>query len=164
MAHLFEVNGKVAVITGGAGILCGEMARSLAKYGVKTAILDLNEQIAQKLAGEINDAGGNALAVKVNVLDKESLEAARMAVLHEFGRVDILINGAGGNNPKATTGKEQFFPEDLTASQEGRKSFFDLEPDGVQFVFNLNFLGTLMPTQIFGRVMAENGGGVIINI
>lgn len=164
MSNLFNVEGKVAVITGGAGVLCSQMARALAGQGVKIAILDFNDELARKLATEIKANSGNALAVKVNVLDKGSIEAACDTVVKEFGRVDILINGAGGNNPKATTAKEQLFPADLKANAVGEKSFFDLESDGVQFVFNLNFLGTLLPTQIFGRVMAENGGGVIINI
>jgi NAD(P)-dependent dehydrogenase (short-subunit alcohol dehydrogenase family) len=164
MTKIFEVSGKVAVITGGAGVLCSGMARVLASEGARIAILDFNEEMAQKLAAEIKNDGGTALAVKVNVLEKASLEAAHDTVLKEFGRVDILINGAGGNNPKATTSKEQLFPEDLKVSSEGQKSFFDLESDGVQFVFNLNFLGTLLPTQVFGRAMAKQGGGVILNV
>jgi len=164
MTQVFDVSGKVAVITGGAGVLCGSMAQNLAHEGVKVAILDFNEEMAQNLATRINNDGGKAVALKVNVLEKASLEAARDAVLKEFGRVDILINGAGGNSPKATTAKEQLFPADLKASGGGEKSFFDLEADGVQFVFNLNFLGTLLPTQVFGHAMAEQGGGVILNI
>ncbi len=166
MASMFDISGKVAVITGGAGVLCGSMSENLAREGVKVAILDYSEEKAQNLAAEINNAGGTAVAYKVNVLDKASIEAARDGVLKEFGRVDILINGAGGNNPKATTSKEQLFPADLTAKSRtsDEKSFFDLEADGVQYVFNLNFLGTLLPIQVFGHTMAEKGGGVIINI
>jgi NAD(P)-dependent dehydrogenase (short-subunit alcohol dehydrogenase family) len=164
MSNLFDVSGKTAVITGGAGVLCGEMSRVLAKEGVKVAILDFNEELARKLADELNADGGRAIAVKVNVLEKESLEAARDIVLKEFGKVDILINGAGGNNPKATTAKEQLFPADLKDGNGGGQSFFDLESNGVQFVFNLNFIGTLLPTQVFGKAMAEQGGGAIINI
>ncbi|HBE77105.1 MAG TPA: D-mannonate oxidoreductase [Firmicutes bacterium] len=164
MGELFEVAGKVAVITGGAGVLCSEMARALAKEKLKVAILDFNEEAAQKAAAMIKADGGIAVAVKVNVLEKASLETAKDIVLKEFGRVDILINGAGGNNPKATTSKEQLFNDDLKNKPEGTKSFFDLESEGVQFVFNLNFLGTLLPTQVFGRVMAEAGQGIIINI
>jgi NAD(P)-dependent dehydrogenase (short-subunit alcohol dehydrogenase family) len=164
MSKLFDVSGKVAVITGGAGVLCTEMARALAKEKVQVAILDFNEDAARKLVDEIKSQGNKAIAVKVNVLEKSSLESARDTVLKEFGKIDILINGAGGNNPKATTTKDQFFVTDLKSNGEGQKSFFDLESEGVQYVFNLNFLGTLLPTQIFGKYMAERGQGVIINI
>ncbi|MGE5581319.1 MAG: SDR family oxidoreductase [Bacillota bacterium] len=164
MGNMFEVAGKVAVVTGGAGVLCGEMARALAKEKVKVAILDFNEEAAKKVAAQIKADGGAAIAVKTNVLEKASLEAAKDAVLKEFGKVDILINGAGGNNPKATTTKEQLSTADLKTKDEGVKTFFDLDPDGVQFVFNLNFLGTLLPTQVFARVMAEAGQGIIVNV
>ncbi len=164
MASIFDISGKVAVITGGAGVLCGSMSEQLAQEGVKIAILDFSEGKAQQLAAKINHAGGKAAAYQVDVLDKASIEAARDGVLKEFGRVDILINGAGGNNPKATTWKEQLFPADLKGNGGKEKSFFDLEADGVQYVFNLNFLGTLLPIQVFGHTMAEQGGGVIINI
>jgi NAD(P)-dependent dehydrogenase (short-subunit alcohol dehydrogenase family) len=164
MSNLFDVKGKTAVITGGAGVLCSEMSRLFAKEGVQVAILDFNEAAAQQLAGELNAGGAKALAVKVNVLEKESLEAARDLVLKKFGTIDILINGAGGNNPKATTAKEQLLPTDLTATNSSGQGFFDLESSGVQFVFNLNFLGTLLPSQVFGKTMAERGGGTIINI
>ncbi|MGD8400676.1 MAG: SDR family oxidoreductase [Bacillota bacterium] len=164
MSNLFDVKGKTAVITGGAGVLCSEMSRMLGKEGVQVAILDFNEAAARQLADELNAAGAKALAVKVNVLEKESLEAARDIVLEKLGAVNILINGAGGNNPKATTAKEQLLPADLTAPNNSGTGFFDLESGGVQFVFNLNFLGTLLPSQVFGKAMAERGGGTIINI
>jgi NAD(P)-dependent dehydrogenase (short-subunit alcohol dehydrogenase family) len=164
MSNLFSVSGKTAVITGGAGVLCGEMSRMLAKEGVKVAILDFNEALAQKMADELKADGGTAIAVKVNVLEKASLEAAKDIVLKEFGKVDILINGAGGNNPKATTAKEQLCAADLKTGITEGQSFFDLESNAVQFVFNLNFLGTLLPTQVFGKAMAEQEAGVIINI
>jgi NAD(P)-dependent dehydrogenase (short-subunit alcohol dehydrogenase family) len=164
MSKNFDVTGKVAVITGGAGALCAEMARALAKESVQIAILDFNEEAARKLADEIKSGGNKAIAIKVNVLEKKSLESARDIVLREFGKIDVLINGAGGNNPKATTTNEQLFAADLKSNVEGQKSFFDLESDGVQFVFNLNFLGTLLPAQIFGKCMAEQSRGVIINI
>ncbi len=150
MSHLFDVSGKVAVITGGAGVLCSEMARALAKEGVNVAILDLNEEKANAVAEEIKAAGGTAIAVKVNVLDKDSLERAKDVVLERFGTVDVLINGAGGNKKQATTG------DDL--------SFFDIPADAMQWVFNLNFIGTVLTTQVFGKVMAEKGKGSIINI
>jgi NAD(P)-dependent dehydrogenase (short-subunit alcohol dehydrogenase family) len=164
MSNLFDVKGKTAVITGGAGVLCSEMTRRLTKEGVKVAILDFNEAAARKLADELNAAGGDTLAIKVNVLEKESLETARDLILKKFGQIDILINGAGGNNPKATTAKEQLFPADLKTANDNGLNFFDLDSNGVQFVFNLNFIGTLLPTQVFAKAMAGQGGGAIINI
>lgn len=150
MNDLFDVSGKVAAITGGAGILCSEMARALAKAGVKVAILDLNEEKAKVVADEICAAGGVAMAVRTDVLDKSSLEQAKDVVLKEFGKVDVLINGAGGNKKDATTS------DDL--------SFFDMPAEAMQWVFNLNFIGTVLTTQVFGKVMTENGEGSIINI
>jgi NAD(P)-dependent dehydrogenase (short-subunit alcohol dehydrogenase family) len=150
VSDLFNVSGKVAAITGGAGILCSEMARALAKEGVKVAILDLNEEKAKAVADEIRAAGGTAIAVKVDVLNKSSLEQAKDVVLKEFGKVDVLINGAGGNKKDATTS------DDL--------SFFDMPAEAMQWVFNLNFIGTVLTTQVFGKVMVENGEGSIINI
>jgi len=128
------------------------------------AVLDLRKDAAEAAAKEVEWEGAKAIGVECNVLDKASLEAARDIVLAEFGGIDILINGAGGNSPKATTSKERLAPGDLAEAVEGVKTFFDLDPDAVQFVFNLNFLGTLIPTQVFGKVMAERGGGVIVNI
>lgn len=159
-----DLTGKVAVVTGGGGILCSVMAKSLAASGAKVAILDLKEEAAAKVADEIVAAGGRAIGVAVNVLDIESLKKAEAAVKAAFGDCDILVNGAGGNNPKGTTSKEYLFPEDLKNQVEGLKTFFDLDPAGVGFVFNLNFLGTLLPTQIFCRAMAEKGCGSIINV
>lgn len=150
LESLFGLFGKVAVVTGGGGILCGAMSRALGRVGVKVAVLDLVLEAAQKVADEIVAAGGEAIAVQCNVLDKASLQAARDAVLAQFGRVDILINGAGGNKKEATTSPEL--------------SFFDLPTDAVQWVFNLNFIGTLLPCQVFGKVMAEQGEGCILNI
>lgn len=150
MNDLFDVSGKVAAITGGAGILCSEMARALAKEGVKVAILDLDEEKAKAVADEIRAAGGMAKAIKVDVLSKSSLEQAKDMVLEEFGTVDVLINGAGGNKKDATTS------DDL--------SFFDMPAEAMQWVFNLNFIGTVLATQVFGKIMAQNGEGSIINI
>jgi NAD(P)-dependent dehydrogenase (short-subunit alcohol dehydrogenase family) len=149
MESLFGLSGKVAVVTGGGGVLCGAMSRALGRGGVKVAVLDLIPQAAQKVADDIVAASGEAIAVPCDVLDRVSLEAARGAVLDRFGRVDILINGAGGNKKQATTSPDL--------------SFFDLPADAVQWVFNLNFIGTLLPCQVFGRVMAEQGEGVILN-
>ncbi|MGN1363814.1 SDR family oxidoreductase [Victivallis vadensis] len=159
-----DLNGKVAVVTGGGGILCSVMAKSLAEAGAKVAILDLKEEAAKKVADEIVKAGGKAIGVAANVLDLESLKKAEATVRAELGACDILVNGAGGNNPKGTTSKEYLMPEDLAKKAEGVTTFFDLDPAGVGFVFNLNFLGTLLTTQVFAREMAEKGAGSIINI
>jgi len=147
---LFGLEGQVAVLTGGGGVLCGALSRALGKAGVKVAVLDIVPAAAQAVVDDILAEGGQAIAVQCNVLDKASIEAARDVVLDAFGRVDILINGAGGNKREATT------TPDL--------SFFDLPADAVQWVFNLNIIGTLLPTQVFGKVIAEQGEGSIINI
>ena len=146
----FDLSGKVVVATGGGGVLVGAMARALGKIGAKIAILDIVEEAAQKVAGDILAAGGEAIGIKADVLDRASVEEARDRVLERFGTVDALINGAGGNKPQATTSPE--------------KPFFDLPPDAVRWVFDLNFLGTFIPSQVFGKVMAEKGEGVILNI
>ena len=143
-----DLSGKVALVTGGA----------------KVAVCDLRADAAQKVVDEITKDGGTAIAVGTNVLDKASLEAARKTILEKFGTVDILLNGAGGNNPKGTTSKDTLDPEDLEGAAEGIKTFFDLDPAGIEFVFNLNFLGTLLPTQVFAKDMAEKGDAVILNV
>ncbi|MGE4564869.1 MAG: SDR family oxidoreductase [Victivallaceae bacterium] len=159
-----DLSGKVAVVTGGGGILCSVMAQALAECGAKVAILDLREENAAKAAAEITKAGGTAIGVAANVLELESLRAAEAKIRAAFGKCDILINGAGGNHPKGTTSKEYLFPEDLVNKPENVNTFFDLDPAGVGFVFNLNFLGSLLPTQVFARGMAESQSGVVINI
>ncbi len=159
-----NLKGRVAVVTGGGGILCADFAKSLAKQGVKVAILDLNETAAQKVADEIVADGGVAIAVGCNVLEKESMENARAIINEKLGTCDILLNGAGGNNPKGTTTKETLEKIDLVEKDENIKTFFDLDANGISFVFNLNFLGTLIPTQIFARDMAEKENTCIINI
>lgn len=159
-----NLKGRVAVVTGGGGILCADFAKSLAKQGVKVAILDLNEAAAQKVADEINADGGIAIAVGCNVLEKESMENARDIITEKLGTCDILLNGAGGNNPKGTTTKETLEKIDLVEKDENIKTFFDLDANGISFVFNLNFLGTLIPTQVFARDMAEKENTCIINI
>lgn len=158
-----DLSGKTAVVTGGGGILCSNFAKVLAQCGAKVAILDLRKEAADKVAAEINEAGGKAIGVGANVLDAESLKAARDTVNKELGPCDILINGAGGNNPKGTTTKDYLFKEDLE-SKEGIMTFFDLDQKGIEFVFNLNFLGTLMPTQAFAKDMVDRDGALIINI
>lgn len=159
-----NLKGKTAVITGAGGVLCSGFAKDLASQGVKTALLDLNLSAAQKAADEINASGGTALAVECNVLDKSSLERAKEKVTSAFGACDILINGAGGNNPRGTTSNETLTMDDINNKAQGVKTFFDLDPDGIQFVFNLNFLGTLLTTQTFALDMAGRDGACIINI
>ena len=146
----FDLTDKVAVITGGAGILCSEMSRQLGARGVKVAVLDIDGDGAKEVAKEIVDAGGDAIGLKVDVLDKNSLIESKEKVMDKYGRVDILINGAGGNRADATTGDDM--------------SFFDLPIDALQWVFNLNFMGAVLTTQVFGKIMAEQGEGNIINI
>ncbi|HQL86128.1 MAG: putative oxidoreductase [Lentisphaerae bacterium ADurb.Bin082] len=159
-----DLAGKVAVVTGGGGILCSVMAEALADCGAKVAILDLRKEAADQVAAAIKAKGGVAMGVACNVLERASIEAAEKEVRATYGACDILINGAGGNNPKGTTSNEQMSKADLTNTDPNVKTFFDLDPKGIEFVFNLNFLGTLLPTQVFSRAMAENGKGVIINI
>lgn len=159
-----DLSGKVAVVTGGGGILCSIMAEALAECGAKVAILDLRKEAADKVAAAIKAAGGSAMGVACDVLNRQSIETAEAAVSSAFGPCDILINGAGGNNPKGTTSNEQMSEADLSNSNPDVKTFFDLDPKGIEFVFNLNFLGTLLPTQVFSRSMAKNKSGVIINI
>lgn len=153
---------KVIVITGAGGVLCGNFAKELAKDGHKVALLDINIDAAEKLASEIRENGGKAIAVKTNVLDKESLENAHAEVNKAFGKCQILINGAGGNNPRGTTTNEYFNPEDI--DREDIVSFFDLHPEGISFVFDLNFLGVLLPTQVFAKDFVMGEKGSILNI
>ena len=147
---MFEVKDKIIAITGAGGVLCGTMAKHLAKAGAKIAVLDLNEDAAVKIADEIKAEGGTAVAVKCNVLEKETLEAAKEKINSELGKIDILINGAGGNDKRATTSE--------------KLPFFDMPADAVRFVFDLNFLGAFLPTQVFAKDMTEGGEGVILNI
>lgn len=155
---------RVAVVTGGGGVLCGSFAKTLARQGVKVAVLDLNEAAAQAVADEITAAGGTAIAVGCNVLEPESMRKARETVNARLGTCDILLNGAGGNNPKGTTTKETLEKVDLVEKNEDIKTFFDLDPQGISFVFNLNFLGTLIPTQVFARDMAEKENSCIVMV
>ncbi|MBO5944228.1 MAG: SDR family oxidoreductase [Clostridia bacterium] len=159
-----NLKGRVAVVTGGGGVLCGDFAKTLAKQGVKVAVLDLNEAAAQKVADEIVADGGVAIAVGCNVLEKESMENARAIINEKLGTCDILLNGAGGNNPKGTTTKETLEKIDLVEKNDDIKTFFDLDANGISFVFNLNFLGTLIPTQVFARDMAEKENTCIVMV
>jgi len=158
-----DLKGKVVVVTGGGGVLCSSFAEALGQCGAKVAILDLNKDAADKVAGKITANGGQAKGYEVNVLKPESVKTAREQIVADFGTCDILINGAGGNNPKGTTTKEYLDYEDLKSNEE-IKTFFDLDPEGISFVFDLNFLGTLIPTQVFAKDMAEKKNGNIINI
>ena len=156
-----NLDGKVAVVTGAGGVLCSYFAKVLARAGAKVALLDLNEEAARVFADEIAAEGGVARAYACNVLDKAVCAEVAARVMTELGPCDILVNGAGGNNPRATTDKEYYEPGDIDADT---KSFFDLDADGVGFVFNLNFLGTLIPTQAFARQMVGREGCSILNI
>jgi len=156
-----DLSGKVAVVTGAGGVLCSEFAKVLARAGAKVALLDLNAEAAQKWADEIVAEGGIAKAYACNVLDKDICYAVADQVKADLGDCDVLVNGAGGNNPKATTDKEYFELGDIDADT---KSFFDLDVAGVSFVFNLNYLGTLIPTQAFARQTVGREGCSILNI
>jgi NAD(P)-dependent dehydrogenase (short-subunit alcohol dehydrogenase family) len=147
---LFDISGRTAVVTGGAGVLCSTISRALARRGARVAVLDLAREAAEKLAADIAAAGGGAAGLTADVLDPESLKRARDAVLAEFGRIDILINGAGGNRKQASTSADL--------------SFFDLPADALRGVTDLNFLGTLLPSQVFAKAMADRGEGAILNI
>lgn len=157
-----DFHGKVAVVTGGAGVLCSEFCRALALCGAKVAVLNRTLSKAEDLAAEIRAGGGEALGVQVDVTDARSVEQAYQTVLRTYGPCDILINGAGGNDPSATADDETFSME--TFLDPNKKSFFDLAPDAFQRVFNLNILGTLLPTQAFARDMVKAGRGCILNI
>ena len=154
-----DFTGKVVVITGAGGVLCGDMARAYAIAGAKVAALDLNEEAVKKLAAELKAEGYVCEGYKANVLEREALEAVHAQVLADLGPCDILISGAGGNNPRATTDNEY-----QHEAKEGQKTFFDLDAAGVDFVFKLNFQGTLLPTQVFAKDMVERKSGNILNI
>jgi NAD(P)-dependent dehydrogenase (short-subunit alcohol dehydrogenase family) len=150
LSQLFNLQDSVAVLTGGGGVLCSTMSKALAQVGAKIAVLDIHLKAAQKVVDEIQADGGEATPLRCDVLDKASVEMAAQDVLNQFGRVDFLINGAGGNKKEATTSSDL--------------RFFDLPQDALQWVFNLNFLGTLLPSQVFGKIMVEHGAGAILNI
>ncbi len=150
LESLFDVSGLSVAITGGGGVLGGEMARALGQLGVKVAVLDLMADAAEAVAKDVNDAGGTAIAVACDVLKRESVEAAADEVYKQFGQVDVLINGAGGNKKDATTSADM--------------SFFDLPDSAFRWVFELNCVGTILPSQVFGRKMADAKAGQIVNI
>ena len=154
-----DYTGKVVVVTGAGGLICGAMAAAFARSGAKVACLDLNEDAVKKLANELKAEGCIAEGYKANVLEPEALEEVHQAVLKDLGPCDILVNGAGGNNPRATTDNEY-----QHEAKDGSKTFFDLDAAGVDFVFKLNFQGTLLPTQAFAKDMVAKKSGVILNI
>lgn len=159
-----DLSGKVAVVTGGSGVLCSMMAKALAQCGAAVAVASRKTKSAQKVVDAILADGGRAIAITCDVLDKASLDAANAEVEEKLGPVSILINGAGGNHPDGTTSMEYLNPEDLLKADRDIVTFYDLDEKGIEFVFNLNFLGTLLPTQAFTRKMALSRSGVIINI
>jgi NAD(P)-dependent dehydrogenase (short-subunit alcohol dehydrogenase family) len=146
LQELYDISGKTAVVTGGAGMLCAAMCRALAEAGTKVAVLDLNGEAAESLAAEIRANGGEAIGLACNVLERASIETSAQAVISKYSHVEILINGAGGNKPAASTNTEQHF--------------FDLSADALRWVFDLNLIGTILPSQVFGRLMAEQKSGV----
>ena len=156
-----DLTGKVAVVTGAGGVLCSMFSRALAAAGAKVAMLDINEESVTNFAASIREEGYTAKGYRCDVLDKASLEAVHEAVLKDFGPCDILLNGAGGNNARANTDLEHYNPGDL---EREVKTFFDLEQPGVEWVFRLNFIGTLLPTQVFGMDMVEREGCNIVNV
>lgn len=160
----FKINleNKVVVVTGGGGVLCAVFAKALASCGAKVAILDLKKESADIIADSINENGGTAIGVEANVLEIENLKQAKKLINEKFGTCDILVNGAGGNHPKGTTTKEYFEKEDM--ERDDIMTFFNLDPEGIKFVFDLNFIGTLLPTQVFAKDMIGKKESSIINI
>ena len=154
-----DFTGKVVVVTGAGGVLCGDMARAFAQAGAKVAALDLNEDKVKKLAEELKNEGFVCEGYAANVLEAEQVKAVHARILEDLGKCDILINGAGGNNKRATTDNEY-----QHEAKAGQTTFFDLDTEGVDFVFRLNFQGTLIPTQIFAQDMVEKQSGNILNI
>jgi NAD(P)-dependent dehydrogenase (short-subunit alcohol dehydrogenase family) len=158
------LSGKVAVVTGGTGVLCSAMARALGECGAAVAVLGRRKEVADELAAEIRKDGGKAIGVSADVLDRAKLEAANAVIEKELGPVDILLNGAGGNHPKGTTSMEILNPEDMGKTVAGVNSFYDLDQESLQYVFNLNFLGTLLPCQVFTKGMVGRRKGTIVNV
>ncbi len=150
LQQFYDFSGRAAVVTGGAGVLCAAMCRALAAAGAPVAVLDINRPAAEALAADICASGGRAIAIGADVLDKASLEGAARQALAAYGRVDILVNGAGGNRPQATTSPAA--------------PFFDLPAEALRWVFELNLMGAILPSQVFGRIMAEQKQGAILNI
>ncbi len=162
MISFNDLNGKVCAITGGAGVIGTSISKALANAGIQTAILDINLEMAEKTAVEIEkDTGTKCIGVEANVLDKSSLEHAKKTINDKLGSVDILINGAGGNSPKATTKVEQISENDLSSLEN---TFYGLQLEGFQKVFDLNFMGTLLPSMVLTQDMLKAQKGVVLNI
>lgn len=159
-----DLGGKTAAVTGGSGGLCSRMAVALAECGARVAVISRRQDAVDRVAEEIKSAGGDAMGVSCDVLDRQALMAARSRIEESYGPIDILINGAGGNHPGGTTSSEHLTFDQLQNVDTDVRSFFDLDDAGVQHVFNLNFLGTLLPTQVLARSMVEKGDGVVINV
>lgn len=159
-----NLEGKIAVVTGGGGVLCSEFCKELARQGAKVAVLSLRLENAEKVAKEIRENGGDAIGLSCNVLDVESVKKAEEIIYDTYGACDILINGAGGNHPKGTTTKEVLDIEDLTNPNSEVQTFFDLDISAFTSVFDLNFTGTLITTQIFAKRMALKEKSTILNI
>jgi NAD(P)-dependent dehydrogenase (short-subunit alcohol dehydrogenase family) len=155
---------KVVVLTGAGGILCSELAKAFAKKEYKIAVLDLRKDAGDKVANSINNDGGKAIGVAANVLEKHSLEEAKTVINNELGPCDILVNGAGGNHPLGTTSNTHLYEEDMKNTSEDFKAFFDLDAEGIKFVFDLNFIGTFLPSQVFAQDMVGRKGCSILNI
>jgi len=161
LPFLIDLHGRTAIVTGAGGVLCSQFSHALAACGAQVALLDKKQEAAQAVADEIAADGGIARAYQANVLDKDMLESVHQEILHDFGPCDILINGAGGNHPSATTTQEFYDPKQIGTDTI---TFFDLDKESISFVFNLNYLGTLLPTQVFAKEMANRPGSSIINI
>jgi NAD(P)-dependent dehydrogenase (short-subunit alcohol dehydrogenase family) len=159
-----NLKGKVAVVTGGSGVLCAPMARELARLGAAVAVLGRSEEKARKVAAAITGAGGKAIGISCDVLNRDSVVKAAALVKNELGPCDILINGAGGNDPRGTTSKETLQPADMEKKDEAVKTFFDMSTEGFDYVMRLNFMGTFIPTQVFAAQMVGRPGATIINI
>ena len=163
--NMFDVTDRIYAITGAGGALCGVMAIELAARGARVALLDLDHEAAKQRAKTITDAGGKALPLQCDVLDEVRIAACEETIEQEWGVPDVLINGAGGNHPSGSTDVEFVRPETLgAAAQAGQSTFFDLPTDGFSRVFDLNFLGTVLPTRVIGKRMAARGGGAVINM
>ena len=156
------MSGKVAFVTGGGGVLCSHFAEALAECGAKVAVLSLNLDKAQAVADRIIASGNEAIALSANVLEEESLKVVEKVVRETYGTCDILVNGAGGNSPKCTSDKEMVNAEELKDSVDG--SFFGFDSSGVDFVFDLNYTGTVKTCKVFGEAMAKAGRGNILNV
>ena len=157
-----DLKGKVAVVTGGTGVLCFEMAKSLAMCGAKVVLVGRNEEKLKEKSQQITDLGYEAIGISANVLDEKALKECKKTINDTYGTIDILVNGAGGNHPNGTTSEEYLTLDGI--QNENIKSFYDLDVEGIKFVMDLNYIGTLLPTQVFSKDMVEKEEAVIINL